>query len=133
MPHDILQSWLCAMRGGDFERAWQLSDAVGTARVNRQLPRHEQTIWDGTPLNDRSVLVRCYHGLGDTIQFARYLPLLRQRARKVVVWAQPTLLELLATVGGADLLLPLHNGAPGVDYDADVEIMELPQVFRTTV
>jgi hypothetical protein len=97
------------------------------------LPRHRQRIWNGTPLEGRRVLVRCYHGLGDTIQFIRYAPLLRQVAAEVIVWAQESLIPVLRTVRGIDRLLPLHEGAPKADYDVDVEVMELPHVFRTTL
>jgi hypothetical protein len=95
-------------------------------------PRHQQQIWDGTPLHGR-VLIRCYHGLGDTLQFIRYAPLVRARSAEVVVWAQPALLPLLGTVAGISRVLPLHDGDPGVACDVDVEIMELPFVFRTTL
>ena len=64
------------------------------------------------------MLVRCYHGLGDTIQFIRYAPMLKAVAREVILWAQPELLELLRTVDGIDRLLPLHDGSPDVEYDA---------------
>ena len=76
--------------------------------------------------------MRCYHGLGDTLQFIRYVPRLRAIAAEVTVWAQPELLSLLGTAAGIDRLLPLHDGAPDAVYDTDVELMELPHVFRST-
>jgi hypothetical protein len=79
------------------------------------------------------VLIRCYHGLGDTVQFIRYAPLVRNIASHVTVWAQPQLVPLLRHTGGIDQLLPLHDGAPEVEYDVDVEVMELPFLFRTTL
>jgi len=97
------------------------------------LPRHEQDLWDGTPLAGARVLVRCYHGLGDVIQFARYAPLLKAVARSVTFWAQPAVIPLLRTVCGIDRLLPLHDGAPDGDYDVDIEVMELPHAFRSTL
>jgi hypothetical protein len=97
------------------------------------LPRHEQWIWDGTPLDGRRVLVRCYHGLGDTIQFARYLPHLAEIASQVIVWAQPELVPLLRGMRGSHDVLPLHDGTPDVQYDVDVEVMELSHVFRSTI
>ena len=124
------------MRRGEFEAAWPHSDAALQVRAGQpcwHLPRHLQHIWDGRPLAGRRVLVRCYHGLGDTIQFARYLPLLAAVAAEVIVWAQAELLPLLRTVPGITQLLPLHDGTPEVTYDVDVEIMELPHVFRTTL
>ena len=96
------------------------------------LPRHVQAIWDGSPLAGRRVLIRCYHGLGDTLQFIRYAPLVKAVASEVIVWAQPGLLPLLRTAHGIDRLLPLHGGVPEVEYDVDVEVMELPFLFRTT-
>ena len=124
------------MLRGEFEGAWRVSDAVLRARAGvpcGHLPRHLQYFWDGSPLAGRRVLVRCYHGLGDTIQFIRYAPLVKGIAAEVTFWAQPALIPLLATVRGVDRLLPLHDGAPDAEYDADVEIMELPHVFRTTL
>jgi Glycosyltransferase family 9 (heptosyltransferase) len=124
------------MRRGRFEAAWAVSDAVLRARAGVpcwHLPRHLQYVWDGTPLAGRRILVRCYHGLGDTIQFIRYMPRLKALAATVSVWAQPPLLPLLRTVHGIDRLLPLHDGTPDVAYDVDVEVMELPHVFRTTL
>jgi len=121
------------MRRGDFEAAWRLGDdAPASARGVRQ-PQHHQRIWDGRPIDGRRVLVRCYHGLGDTIQFARYLPLLAARAASVVVLAQPAALSLLATMHPRVELLPLQDGVPDVAYDVDVEIMELPWVFHSTL
>jgi hypothetical protein len=49
------------------------------------------------------------------------------------VWAQPPLIPLLQTMQGIDQLLPLHDGTPEAEFDMDVEIMELPYIFRTTL
>lgn len=124
------------MRRGDFDSAWKFSDQVLNSGINRDyehVPRHFQNIWDGTPLNDKRVLIRCYHGLGDTIQFIRYMPMLKEIAAQVIVWAQQELLDVLKTTGGIDQLLPLHNGIPEADFDVDVEIMELQHVFWTSL
>ena len=131
-----MKSWMAHVRCGDFAAAWDISDAVLRERAGRpcwHLPRHQQYIWDGTPLDGARVLVRCYHGLGDTIQFARYAPLIRRVARSVTFWTQPAVIPLLRTVHGIDHLLPLHDGSPDGEYDAEVEVMELPYVFRSTL
>jgi len=131
-----LEAWMRHMRRGRFEAAWEVSERArrfGPARPDPMLPRHLQTVWDGTPLAGRRVLVRCYHGLGDTLQFVRYLPLVKATAAEMTVWAQPELLPLLRTAAGIDRLLPLHDGAPQTRFDTDVELMELPFVLRTTL
>jgi hypothetical protein len=133
---DLAALWMAAARAGDFAPAWEISDRTLAQRAGTtcwHLPRHEQWVWDGRPVAGRRVLVRCYHGLGDTIQFARFLPELGRLAREAVVWAQPVLLPLLRTVPGARQVLPLHDGAPSTDYEVDLEIMELAHALRVTL
>lgn len=131
---EAVADWRELMLRGDFAAAWRVSDAMLEQRRGMpvwELERHEQPVWDGTPVDGRRVLVRCYHGLGDTLQFIRYTALLRERAAEVNVWAQPELIPLLRTARGIDRLLPLHDGEPEVSRDVDIESMELPHLFRT--
>jgi hypothetical protein len=128
-------AWMRHMRAGNWEAAWRVSDRVLASHAGEpcwHLPRHDQWVWDGTPLDGRRVLVRCYHGLGDTLQFIRFAPRVKEIAAGVVVWAQAPLIPLLETVPGIDRLLPLHDGDVGVGHDVDVEVMELAHVFRAT-
>lgn len=130
--------WVAAIRGGDFERAWNIADADlarlrASDRGKHEGPRHLQRIWRGEELRDRCVLVRCYHGLGDTLQFIRFMAPLRGIAREVIVWCQPELMALLCRVDGVDRVIPLHDGAPEVDFDVDVEIMEVPHAIRAGI
>src|SRR5579884_73278 len=129
--------WTAAMMRGDFARAWAISDRILADRIahggfDYTLPRHLQAIWDGRPLAGKHVLVRCYHGLGDTIQFVRFAKPLRAIAREVSLWVQPTLKALVANVAGIDRVLPLHDGIPHLAYDVDIEIMELAHALRIT-
>ncbi len=131
-----LDPWQDAMRRGDFAEAWRISDALLPSlrdQDRRIVPRHLQSIWDGSSVVGKRVLARCYHGLGDTIQFIRYAALLKRVAAEVIVWVQPSLIPLLRSAKGIDRLLPLHDGEPDVDYDVDLELNELPYVFRTTL
>jgi hypothetical protein len=132
---ELAAEWLRHMKAGDFASAWKVSDLVLAGRDGRcppEVPRHYQWVWDGSPLEGKRVLIRCYHGLGDTVQFIRFARRVRAIAREVIVWAQPELLGILKTAKGIDRLLPLHDGAPDVVYDVDVESMELAHIFRVT-
>jgi hypothetical protein len=118
--------WQCYMLLGDFERAWCESDEIssrGNADPNR--------FWDGRPLNGNRILIRCLHGLGDTLQFIRYAPLVRAIAHSVTIEAQPKLKALLAQSDLADNVITWSEAEP--QWDQQVEIMELPRIFRTTV
>lgn len=128
-------AWMDHMRRGEFEQAWKISDDVLRRRAGQPCwdwPRHLQYVWAGESILGKRLFIRCYHGLGDTLQYIRYARLAKSVASRVSVWVQPVLIPLLRNVDGIDELLPLHDGTPGVDFDVDVELMELPHVFRTT-
>lgn len=129
--------WTAAMLAGDFEAAWTVSDGVLARRSpadrNRaDVPFHLRQVWDGSPLAGRHVLVRCYHGLGDAIQFIRYVPLLARRAAGVTVQADASLHGLLLA-SGFGRVVPLAGDAPDPPFEADIELMELPHALRTTL
>jgi len=124
------------MRSGQFDSAWKISaDLLARKKDSseQQLPRHLKSVWSGSGLRGRRILIRCYHGLGDTIQFIRYAPLVKKIATSVSVLAQPELISILESVAGIDRLIPLTESDPQIEFDVDVEVMELPFIFRTTL
>jgi len=139
IPGDF--GWMSHMLRGDFESAWRLADQdrarCCSGRSATRLPRHMRPVWDGAPFDGRHVLVRCYHGLGDTLHFIRYVPLLAQRAASVCVEAQPPLLDLLRDMPGIARLYALQDGRDPecgeFGCDAEIDVTELPHAFRTTI
>ena len=126
--------WEAAMRRGDWAAAWRVSDAVLRARDparrdDPRLPYHERWVWDGRDLAGQRVLVRCYHGLGDTLQFVRLLALLRPRVAALALEVQPEILPLLRRLPGPDRMIPFRLDAPA-PAECDVELMELPHALR---
>jgi hypothetical protein len=140
VPGDL--AWMSHMLCGDFESAWRCADRdLETRRctgiTGRDWPRHMRPVWDGRTLAGAQVLVRCHHGLGDTIQFARYLPLLAEIAASVQLEAQPELLPLLAGLPGIGRLhaLAADQDRPVAAFgcDAETDVTELPHALRTTL
>jgi len=127
--------WVRAMRAGDYAAAWRLTTLDMAARRpatrdDPTLPYHLRWVWDGRPFDGRDVLVRCYHGLGDTLQFLRFLPRLRARAASVVLEVQPRLIPLLAGGDLADRLHPFDPARPLPPSTCDLEVMELAHALR---
>jgi len=87
-------------------------------------------LWDGRPLKGATLLVQAEKGLGDTLQFARYLRLLKTDAGAggVVLECQPPLQQLMAGCTGVDVVVP--RGAPLPRFDARVPMMSLPLRLR---
>lgn len=131
----LLQDWVRAMREGDHAQAWAISEQLVLSPVTARpddpaLPYHLRRVWNLQRLEGRHVVVRCYHGLGDTIQFLRFLPELRRRAASVTLEIQPRLVPLLGTAPIADCIVPFDLARPVTSAEADVEIMELSFALR---
>jgi len=130
-----MANWVAAMRAGAYDAAWALSartlaERDPATRDDPALPYHLRWVWDGRAVDGRDVLVRCYHGLGDTIQFARFLPLLAARAASVTVEVQPRLCGLIATVSDAVTIVPFDVADPLPPAELDIEITELDFALR---
>ena len=66
---------------GDFERAWPEYEWRWT-QPDFHRRCFKQPLWDGSPLHGRTILLYAEQGLGDTLQFIRYVPLVKQRSTR---------------------------------------------------
>ncbi len=89
-----------------------------------------QPLWDGTPLGDKGLLVHAEQGLGDTLQFIRYQPLLKQHCSNVIVEVQAPLLPILELAGFSGLV---GRQTPLPPFDVQVPILSLPGILKTTL
>lgn len=128
------QQWVAAAVAGDFVSAWAASDLLRQMKIDySRRERWCRPLWDGSSIDDRNVLIRCWRGLGDAIQFLRYAPLVRLRANSLTVEAPGALLPLFKTINGIDCLIELDQSEPETKDYVEIESTELPYVFRTTL
>ncbi len=113
---------------GDFAHGWDgfrwRNRARGAPAQGSGLPA-----WDGSPLDGRTLLVQPEQGLGDMIQFCRYVPLIH--GGHVVVATPSPLLRLLRTLPGAPEVVPLQSVVP--DANVACTVLDLPVLFGTTL
>ena len=117
--------WMVHMLTGDFASAWNESDAIRS----RGAPDPHR-FWQGEDLCGKRVIVRCLHGLGDTVQFVRYAPLLENMAASVI-WEVPHALLDLALRFRAVRHVTTWEHERHRKWDVQLEVMELPYIFRT--
>ena len=115
---------------GDFARGWPEQEWRWRTKAfswyTSSKPR-----WDGSDLDGRTILLFAEQGLGDTLQFIRYAPLVKMRGGRVVVECQPLLQPLLSRCPGIDQLLT--QGSPRPDYDVEAPLLSLPSILGTTL
>lgn len=97
----------------------------------RDFPAHRRDYpspaWAGGDAAGLTLLVHDEQGLGDGIQFARYLPLLARRGARVVVECAPALARIFTTLPGIGAII-IH-GAPLPPHDAHVPLLSLPHLL----
>ncbi|XGV95783.1 MAG: tetratricopeptide repeat protein [Leptolyngbya sp. BL-A-14] len=106
---------------GEYEWRWQ---AQGVKQ-----PSLPGVRWDGSPLEGRTLLLYTEQGLGDAIQFIRYVPLLSEQNRILVECPNP-LLRLFETIPNIELI---PQGSPLPPFDVYLPLMSLPYVLGTTL
>ena len=116
------------MLGGKFESAWTTSDAL---RASNAPDPHR--FWNGESIRGARLIVRCLHGLGDTVQMLRYAPMLNAHAASVLFEVPPRLLPLATCFHGVKEAITWGEYAPDIapPWDVQMEVMELPYLLRT--
>jgi tetratricopeptide (TPR) repeat protein len=120
------------LRLGRFAEGWQEYEwrwKSGAKQFCR--PPRPQPLWAGEPLNGRTLLVESEQGLGDILQFMRYVELLHQRGERLVFQCPQALKPLLETCSSLGGLLVSGEALP--PFDVHVPLLSLPRVFGTTV
>lgn len=122
---------------GRLDEGWPWMEARHDPALARPIATRPQLgcpQWQGEPLAGRSIVVWPEQGFGDTIQFVRYLPLLKQAgAGRVTLVCQDALLPLLAQVDGADVVLGQGQLGSLPPHDAWVFLLSLPMHAGTTL
>lgn len=121
--------WMAAMLAGDFAAAWEESAAIR----RRGMPDPNR-FWQGENWHGKRVMLRCLHGLGDAVQFLRYAPQLRACSKRLVIECDPRAVDLVRCLAGVDEVTTWSLDGPATSpvWDVQLEIMELPFIFRST-
>ncbi len=116
---------------GDYRRGWPGYEWRWRCKRTTPLPAFGPPRWDGSPLTGRTILLYAEQGLGDTLHFVRYAPLVKERGGRVVLQCQGVLLRLLSRTQGIDHLVAWGVAPP--PFDVWAPLMSLPALFGTTL
>jgi len=120
---------LTALRRGDWPTGWLEFEWRRQSRDHR-VPGFGRPLWDGGPLAGKTILLIGEQGLGDTIQFVRLAPLVKERGGRVLLLCQKPLAHLLAGAEGVDQLIPRGERMP--KFDVQAPLMSLPGLLGLT-
>jgi len=126
----IWNSALLCLMTGDFESGWAGREIRWRAHMRPPYPHFTEPMWRGEEdVAGKTVLVYAEEGNGDTIQFARYAPMLAARGARVILAVQDTLQPLLTGLPGVSQCIA--RSAPLPAFDFHCPICTLPLAFGT--
>jgi tetratricopeptide (TPR) repeat protein len=110
----------------EYEWRWKRS---GTENLRHSFSR---PFWRGeSPLQGKTILLHAEQGLGDTIQFARYIPLLARRGANVILETHVELKPLLSRLDGCRSVIARGEARPA--HDVHCPLGSLPLAFKTAL
>lgn len=114
---------------GRFAEGWALYEwRLKSGKIHKPHPLD----WRGeTDISGKTLFIGCEQGLGDMIQFCRYLPMLAEKGADLIVEVPPALIPLISSLDCPMKIIPL--GAARPRFDAYCPLMSLPYVLGTVV
>ncbi len=131
-PELRLNEGVVLLAMGVWPEAWAWLEARLSIPRLLLLDRFPRNVphWRGeADIEGKSILLQAEQGLGDTLHFVRYAPLVAARGARVVLRVQPALGKLLANQPGADTVISFYDAVP--DVDLQCPLMSLPYAFGT--
>lgn len=118
---------------GQYTEGWKFYESRWKVRTHQLQSRvFKQPLWLGEqPISGKTLFVYDEQGLGDSIQFARYVPILAERGARVILETAPSLTRLFGTLAGVERIVQRGEKTP--DFDFHCPLSSLPLATHTTL
>lgn len=135
-PNDADSRWnkaLCELSLGNFDSGWELYEwRWKTESFSSTLRNFKEPKWLGREdISGKTIFIYTEQGLGDTIQFCRYVEFLKELGATVLLEVPRALMNLLVELKGVDELISKGNPIPYFDFHCP--LLSLPYALRNTV
>ncbi|HET6376443.1 MAG TPA: tetratricopeptide repeat protein, partial [Methylocella sp.] len=115
---------------GNWQAAWEEYEWIARGKAgDAKAPSAAAPRWQGEDLSNRTILIQCGHGDEDTLQFARYVPMVKALGARVALRAPAHLSGLLRSLAGVDAVTGPEDELPQADFSAP--LLALPRMFGT--
>ncbi len=127
---------LVLLRTGRLAEGWKEYQWRRNTKLDISTYPHsfEAPQWDGSGFKNKRLFVHYEQGLGDTIHFVRYLPMVKARGGTVILEVRKPLYRLFQCFPGIDELVEASfDKKPDVMFDYHISLMDLPNIFATNL
>ncbi len=128
MPDAHSNVGIALLKLGELEEGWREYEwRLRVADYKLNVQKISKPRWNGEPLEGRTILLHSEQGLGDTIHFIRYVPMVAERGGRVILGCPKSLHRLLGHFA------PIAETHDLNSFDVHCPIMSLPHVFGKTL
>jgi hypothetical protein len=122
---------LCLLLTGDLSRGWkQYEWRWSTDQLRSEQRNFSQPQWTGSDkIAGKTILLHAEQGLGDTLQFCRYVPQVAARGARVIFEVPTPLVALMRTLAGDIDVIARGDHLPA--FDLHCPLLSLPLAFNT--
>jgi Flp pilus assembly protein TadD len=114
---------------GDFERGFPESEWRLKCR-NPPGFRFPRPLWAGEPLEGRTIMLHYEQGFGDTLQFIRFAPQVKERGGRVWLFCQTPLVRLMSLCPSLDWVI--DGSPPFPDFPIHAPLLSVPSILKIT-
>jgi tetratricopeptide (TPR) repeat protein/glycosyltransferase involved in cell wall biosynthesis len=120
---------MAALLVGNFTAGWREFEwrcVEEKAKFEKSIP---QPWWQGENIPNQTLLIHAEQGIGDNLQFIRYIPIVRQKVGKLILRTYSSLTKILQNFPGIDQIILLEDAFPHFDYH--IPLLSLPYLCQT--
>lgn len=123
---------IALLLGGNFQEGLPLLEwRWQNKKLGNTMFLSSKPLWLGKEsIVGKTILLHSEQGLGDTIQFCRYAPMVKELGATVILQVQDSLVELLQGISGVDQII---SNSQFPKYDFHCPLLSLPLAFNTTI
>ncbi|MCF8506971.1 MAG: glycosyltransferase [Caulobacter sp.] len=122
---------MCLLTMGNYREGLPLYEGRLKSKTDIVTRPYGQPMWTGQKFRGKTVLLHSEQGMGDTLNFIRYAPLVKRRGGRVVVECQAPLIPVIRRMDGVDEVVPENRPPDHFDYYRS--LVSLPLVFGHTL
>jgi tetratricopeptide (TPR) repeat protein len=115
---------------GEYEEGWLLYEWRWQTDFKKYSRNFIQPLWLGEQIRGKIILIHEEQGLGDFIQFCRYIPMLEALGAKVILETPIELISLISKLKGNFTIIPKGQILPNFDFYSP--LLSLPLAFKTS-
>ena len=120
------------LAAGDFDPGWMEYEWRNLTEAGKAtMPAMTSAAWNGMRIPNGRLLLVGDQGYGDTIQFARYIPMAAERCQELIVGCSAEMAPLLANIPGVARYCHRWTDVPG--HAVHCRLSSLPYLFHTTL